>query len=88
MTKECPNCGAEVPARAKACPDCGSCEQTGWSDRAEVDGPGMPDDEFSYDDFVARELGPPAKIPRGMSLFWWGVAVLLLAAFLFTLLRW
>ena len=35
MTPEtCPNCGAEVPPRAKSCPECGADEATGWNDRA------------------------------------------------------
>ncbi|MBA3471301.1 MAG: hypothetical protein H0T53_16820 [Herpetosiphonaceae bacterium] len=27
----CPHCEAKVPASARACPECGSDEQTGWS---------------------------------------------------------
>ena len=39
MTPEnCPNCGADVPARAKACPACGADEQTGWSEQAYAGG--------------------------------------------------
>jgi uncharacterized OB-fold protein len=30
----CPNCGADVPIMAKACPECGSDEDTGWSEEA------------------------------------------------------
>jgi hypothetical protein len=30
----CPNCGAEVPLKALACPTCGSDKETGWSDAA------------------------------------------------------
>lgn len=30
----CPICGAEVPVKAKACPECGSDENTGWSEEA------------------------------------------------------
>ncbi len=28
----CPNCGEEVPIKAKSCPGCGSDEKTGWSE--------------------------------------------------------
>lgn len=31
----CPHCGADVPRTATACPECGSDDQTGWSDEAE-----------------------------------------------------
>jgi zinc-ribbon domain len=30
----CPHCGAEVPTKAKACPECGSDKHTGWSEEA------------------------------------------------------
>jgi zinc-ribbon domain len=31
----CPNCGADVPLKAKACPACGSDRETGWSEAAQ-----------------------------------------------------
>ncbi len=34
----CPNCGAEVPIKARSCPDCGSDENTGWSEDTIYDG--------------------------------------------------
>jgi uncharacterized membrane protein YvbJ len=30
----CPHCGAAVPSDASACPECGSDEETGWSEDA------------------------------------------------------
>jgi hypothetical protein len=83
----CPNCGAEVPPKAKACPECGSDEQTGWSDAAQGSGLGLPDEEFDYDRFVQREFGGKRPIPAGIHWFWWAVAVLVVAAFLLLLLR-
>jgi len=82
MTPEtCPNCGADVPPKAKACPECGSDETTGWSEAAQTDGLGLPDDKFDYGEFVEREFGPPKPVPHGFPWFWWVVAVLVLAAF-------
>jgi uncharacterized membrane protein YvbJ len=72
----CPNCGADVPRKAKACPECGSDESTGWSDDAQVQNLGLPDDEFNYEEFTQREFGKPKKSPRQM--LWWVVAVILL----------
>ena len=72
----CPNCGADVPRKAKACPECGSDESTGWSDDAQVQNLGLPDEEFNYDEFTQREFGKPKKSPRQM--LWWVVAVILL----------
>ena len=31
----CPNCGADVPVKARACPECGSDDETGWSEAAQ-----------------------------------------------------
>ena len=89
MTPEiCPNCGAEVPPKARACPECGADEETGWSERAAAQRLGLPDDEFNYDEFVKDEFGTaktPARPPIGW--FWWVVAVLLLIAIAFYFLR-
>lgn len=32
---ECPVCGTEVSRKARACPECGSDEETGWSEAAQ-----------------------------------------------------
>jgi len=82
----CPNCGAAVPPNARACPECGSDESTGWSESADQDRLGLPSDEFDYDEFVRNEFGAPKKSirPRGISLFWWITAVVVVLA----LLRW
>jgi uncharacterized membrane protein YvbJ len=81
----CPNCGADVPRRARACPECGSDEKTGWSESAQSQSLDLPDDEFNYDEFVQREFGKPKR--SKMKLFWWAVAVVLLVGSLFLLLR-
>lgn len=82
----CPNCGALVPAKAKACPGCGADEKTGWSDSAHADNLGIPDENFDYDDFVKEEFGVSPK-PRGIHWFWWLTAVLLAGLLLFLFLR-
>jgi hypothetical protein len=83
----CPNCGAEVPPKASACPQCGSDEKTGWSEKARTDGLDLPDENFNYDEFVQHEFGGKSQKPRGVSWFWWLVALLLLAAIVFVGLR-
>ena len=83
----CPNCGAEVPPNAKACPECGSDEQTGWSEKAYADNLGLPDEGFDYDEFVKEEFGSEKNKPRGIGWLWWMMALLLLAGMLFFLFR-
>jgi uncharacterized membrane protein YvbJ len=83
----CPNCGAEVPRNARACPECGSDEQTGWSEESHVNGLDLPEEKFDYDDFIEREFGSKRPVPRGIHWFWWLVAVVILAVSLFFCLR-
>jgi len=83
----CLNCGASVPARAKACPECGACEQTGWSEEAAASALGLPDDAFDYNEFVREEFGGKTVAPRGIKRTWWIVALVLVIAFLVFCLR-
>ena len=78
----CPNCGAEVPHKARACPECGADEKTGWSDEAYASGLDLPDETFDYNDFVKREFGGKSPVPRGIHWFWWIVALVLATAFI------
>jgi uncharacterized membrane protein YvbJ len=82
--EECPNCGAEVPPNAKACPECGSDESTGWSDSAHADHLGIPDENFDYDKFVEEEFGDGKSKGSGLKIFWGiviGIIVILLVAY-------
>ena len=83
----CPSCGAEVPRQAKVCPECGADDMTGWSERAQQINPDLPEEDFDYDEFVKREFEKEPPVPRGLSWFWWGVALLVLAFFIRLLLR-
>jgi hypothetical protein len=78
MPDTCPTCGADVPANAKACPECGSDESTGWSEQARTAGLDLPQDDFDYKDFVEQEFGSKRRVPRGIHWFWWCVAVAVL----------
>jgi hypothetical protein len=73
----CPHCGADLPPKAKVCPQCGSDETTGWSEEARYDGLDLPDEHFDYGEFVKREF---AGKRRRMHWFWLLVAIGLAAA--------
>jgi len=83
-TFECPNCGAEVAANARACRECGSDANTGWKDGDEIDYQSVeiPD---GYGGEFDEKAPRPAWRKHG------AVVVLLLCALamlLATLLRW
>ncbi len=81
----CPNCGAEIPDDARACPECGSDYETGWSVRAYSQRLDLPDDEFDYDEFINEEFGNQKKPRfRKYGLLWIVVALLLV----FLMLGW
>ena len=82
----CPVCGGVVPEKAKACPECGSDEETGWSDDGRADSLGIPTEDFDYDDYVKREFeGEEPK--RKNAAIWIITAILLLALFAWAFLR-
>lgn len=61
----CPVCSEDVPPRALACPHCGADHNSGWKDGALIyDGMDLPDEEFSYDEFMKREFGGQGDGPR------------------------
>ena len=80
----CPNCGEEVPAGARVCPECGADENTGWSEKTVSDGTDIPEEEeFDYDKTLQNEgLAQPTRSR-------WQVGLLVVTAILiliFTLL--
>ncbi len=83
----CPNCGAEVPPDAKACPECGSDEETGWSETAYASGLNLPDEDFDHAEFIKREFGPEPVKPPGIGWFWWIIAASVAAGMALFLLR-
>ena len=83
----CPNCGADVPRKARACPECGADEATGWSEEARASGLDLPDESFDYDDFVKREFGEKKLVPRGITWVWWAVAAALAVLLILLWLR-
>ncbi len=69
----CPNCGTEVPIKAKSCPDCGSDEKTGWSEDTMYDGLDLP--AFEESDMQTKTSMFQSKI------MYYIVAILTIVAF-------
>ncbi len=77
---ECPICGADVPPQARACPECGADERTGWNEEeTRYDGLDLPEPEDS-----PRHPPKQARTSLGISRFWWivGIAVVLILVYL------
>lgn len=67
----CPNCGADVPAGAAACRECGSDESTGWSEDTLYDGLDLPDPGYGPE----QPARSPSRFP------WRATAILMVVLF-------
>jgi len=91
----CPQCDGQVRVGAAACPHCGSDDETGWSEDADVDAHygedgNFDDDDFDYDEYVAREFPedrPPLERARGVNRFWQAVAIVVLLLIVWSYFR-
>jgi len=84
----CPFCDSQVRV-GKPCLGCAKKstpsppEKRSWEQPKSQDGLDLPDeDEFDYDDFVAREFGKAPHRQTGLQWYWWVLAVGLLLAML------
>ncbi len=91
----CPNCGAELPAEATFCRQCGASEESGW-DLAEDYRARLPvgygeDDDFDYDEYLADEFPQHADPRHRKRVQQWFTALLVLlvclALILWTILK-
>ncbi|MGH7997186.1 MAG: zinc-ribbon domain-containing protein [Opitutaceae bacterium] len=87
MTKyppvECPVCGAPVPRNAKACPNCGADERSGWNDEATLyDGIDLPDEAFGDAPSEAQRARAGGR-RKFVSLALAVVALILVVAFVY-----
>ena len=83
----CSHCGAAVPARSPACPECGSDDATGWASDEELhEAAWAEDDEESYQDVIRSLPGGEAKGAAVGSREWTLgiIAVIVLVAFLWS----
>ena len=84
----CAVCGAELPRKARACPECGADERTGWREADPYDDLDLPAGDFDRERFAEEELGQRPR-RKGWVLFWWltAIAVLIVVLVLVVLNR-
>ncbi|SRR5690606_1818901 len=84
---ECANCGADIPRNARACPDCGADERTGWREQDAYDGLDLPDSAWDDEHNTAGRGPLPARDPQnGLPWYWTAVALaLVIGAILYAL---
>ncbi len=73
---ECANCGTAIPPGARACPECGADERSGWREQSPYDGLDLPDEAWAEHETHAD--GTPPRRVNGLAWHWWLVAVLLI----------
>ena len=85
----CPTCGREARV-GRPCPGCvrksGKPKKRSWKQDPAAEGLDLPDDDFNYQDFVAREFGKAPHRALGISWYWWALAVALLVGMISGLL--
>lgn len=88
LTYVCPFCEREVRV-GRPCPGCAAKTKPAarkkpkpWKQDKAHDGLDLPDDDFDYDEFIAREFGNKPHRKVGVKWYWWLLGVLLLALML------
>jgi hypothetical protein len=76
--EECANCGASIPRNAKACPECGADERSGWREQSVYDDLDLPEEAWK-DETEPKKRQPPSMSVNGVPWYWWMVGALLLS---------
>lgn len=74
----CANCGADIPRNARACPECGADERTGWRDQDVYDDLDLPDSAWEDDDAAESRRANAGRDPdTGLAWYWTATALAL-----------
>ncbi len=75
----CPGCAKPASRRKSAVP----ARRKSWEQDDSLDGLGLPDEDFDYEDFVAREFGAVPHRRLRVKLRWWLSGVVLLGILIY-----
>jgi hypothetical protein len=70
-----------VPSGARACPECGADERTGWDgEKTRYDDLDLPDEAFDDGEAPGNVPSKPRVRPAGVPVLWWllGIGSLIL----------
>ena len=81
MGQPCPGCAPRSRKRRQP------PKPKPWEQDESADGLDLPDDDFDYDEFVAREFGRAPHRKLGVAWWWWLLGIVALAAMIFGVLR-
>ena len=79
----CANCGAHLLRSARACPECGADETTGWREDSIYDGLDLPEEAWRDDqENPSRDASRKRTAPHvnGVAWYWWCAGAMLVAA--------
>jgi len=89
----CPGCDKEVRVGAPYCPHCNPPSKRrkrqeskasagkpkrSWEQGSSYDGLDLPDEDFDYDEYVAREFGRKPHRKIGIKWYWWVTAIVVI----------
>ncbi|MDR1011719.1 MAG: zinc ribbon domain-containing protein [Opitutaceae bacterium] len=87
----CAICGAELSPNARACPECGADERTGWREQDPTDGLDLPDTEDTAEAHARflREMEPQPRQGRSRArhLIIIAITIGIVAVFLMSMFR-
>ena len=82
----CPVCGEDVPRTARACPECGADERSGWKEDAAIyDALDLPNDDEEREAVDGLRVSE-RKRRSTLKLFWQAIAALVFLALLIFIL--
>lgn len=85
-SRGCPRCNPPSKRRKRRHATASGMAQ-GWKGQGADDGLDLPDEDFDYDAYIAREFGTKPHKRVGIAWYWWVTAAVLLGVMVMALVR-
>ena len=80
MGQDCPGCPKPKPAKRLKAAKRKAPPRRSWEQDSDYDGLDLPDEDFDYDEFVAKEFGTPHQRLQ-VKWYWWILGIIMLVLF-------